>query len=164
MPAPSFGERLKREREMRGVSIEEVAKATRIGPPYIEALEAEQWSSLPGRAFNRGFIRSIARYLGMDEESILAEYALATKDIPEAPARDWQPIKLSTRWPKWVWYATVAVLVLLIGLCSWIVYKNRNAAKHSRLQACPSGYHGMSGFAAENREGWRTRSRPKLKI
>ena len=76
MSSKPFGEHLKREREMRGVSLEEISVATRIAPRFLEALENEQWEQLPGGVFNRGFIRSVARYLGLDEDSLVAEYAL----------------------------------------------------------------------------------------
>jgi cytoskeleton protein RodZ len=72
----SFGENLRREREMRGVSLEEIANATKIGVRALSALEEEQFSKLPGGIFTRSFIRSYARYLGLDEEAILAEYHL----------------------------------------------------------------------------------------
>src|SRR5208337_2086081 len=77
MARGNFGERLKRERELREVPLDEITLATRIGPRFLEALENEQWDKLPGGVFNRGFVRSIARYLGLDEEAFLAEYDLA---------------------------------------------------------------------------------------
>ena len=67
---------------MRGVSLEEISVATRIAPRFLEALENEQWEQLPGGVFNRGFIRSVARYLGLDEDNLVAEYALQTKGRP----------------------------------------------------------------------------------
>jgi len=79
----TFGEHLRREREMRGVSLDEVSQATRIAPKFLEALENERWQELPGGVFNRGFLRSIARYLGLDEEALVAEYAQATNDRPQ---------------------------------------------------------------------------------
>ena len=72
-----FGERLKRERELREVTLQEITSATRIGPRFLEALENEDWEKLPGGVFNRGFVRSVARFLGLDEEGLLAEYDLA---------------------------------------------------------------------------------------
>jgi cytoskeleton protein RodZ len=75
MSSTPFGEHLRREREMRGVSLDEIAAATRIRTHFLEALEKEQWDQLPGGAFNRGFIRSIARFLGIDEDGLVAEYA-----------------------------------------------------------------------------------------
>ena len=64
MAKGTFGERLKRERELREVTLEEITSATRIGPRFLNALENEDWEKLPGGVFNRGFVRAIARYLG----------------------------------------------------------------------------------------------------
>ena len=72
----SFGENLKREREMRQVSLTEIANATRINLQYLKAMENEDFEALPGGVFNRGFIRSYARHLGLDEDKILGEYEL----------------------------------------------------------------------------------------
>ena len=70
MSKSGFGERLKRERELRGVSRDEVCTATRIGSRYLDALENEQWGTLPGGVFNRCFVRAVARFLGLDEDEI----------------------------------------------------------------------------------------------
>ena|SRR5579863_9482571 len=86
MAKGNFGERLKRERELREVSAEELTKATRISARFLDALENEQWDKLPGGVFGRGFVRTIARYLGLSEESLLAEYDLARGEVKtEAP-------------------------------------------------------------------------------
>ncbi|MGH9761114.1 MAG: helix-turn-helix domain-containing protein, partial [Blastocatellia bacterium] len=98
MPTTLFGEHLKREREMRGVSLEEVAAATRIAPRFLEAIENEHWEQLPGGAFNRGFIRSVARFLGLDEDDLVAEYALATKDRVEPGVFRPPPLERSRKW------------------------------------------------------------------
>src|SRR3954451_5782752 len=82
----SFGELLKRERELREVTLNEVTVATRIPPRFLEAFEREDWEKLPGGVFNRGFVRAIARYLGLDEENLLAEYDLARGDQAISPA------------------------------------------------------------------------------
>jgi cytoskeleton protein RodZ len=116
MPSKPFGEHLKREREMRGVTLEEISAATRIAPRFLAALENEQWELLPGGVFNRGFIRSVARYLGLDEDSLVAEYALETRgrtepgvvaDPPEEPDRNWARVFV------------VAMLVLLLVAGGW---------------------------------------------
>jgi len=74
---PAFGENLRREREMRGVSLEEISSATKISLRFLEAIESEDFAKLPGGIFSRSFIRSYARYLGLDEERVVAEYQLA---------------------------------------------------------------------------------------
>ena len=78
MAKTGFGDHLRREREMRSVSLDEIASATRIQVKFLAAMEAEQWDRLPGGVFNRGFVRAVAHYLGLDEEAILGEYTLAT--------------------------------------------------------------------------------------
>jgi cytoskeleton protein RodZ len=78
----SFGEHLRREREMRGVSLEELSSATRISTRFLTAIESGQWEELPGGAFNRGYIRSASRYLGLDEDGMVAEYSLETNVAP----------------------------------------------------------------------------------
>ena len=59
-----FGEYLRREREMRGVSLEEITTATRISIRFLQAIENEELSKLPGGIFTRSFVRTYARYLG----------------------------------------------------------------------------------------------------
>jgi cytoskeletal protein RodZ len=74
---PAFGENIRREREMRGVSLEEISSATKISMRFLEAIEREDFSKLPGGIFSRSFIRSYARYLGLDEERVVTEYQIA---------------------------------------------------------------------------------------
>lgn len=79
----SFGERLRREREMRGVTINEIAESTKISRRHLESLENEDFDSLPGGIFNKGFVRAYARYLGLDEDQAVADYAAASNEEPE---------------------------------------------------------------------------------
>jgi cytoskeletal protein RodZ len=114
MVGAGFGEHLKREREMRGVSLEEIAGATRISRRFLEALETETWDRLPGGVFNRGFVRTVARFLGLEEESLLAEYSLAKGD-PETPgpaASEPRPLP-SVAKRRLPWMALAAILVVL---------------------------------------------------
>ena len=98
MSSTPFGEHLKREREMRGVTLEEISAATRIAPRFLLALENEQWDQLPGGVFNRGFIRAIARFLGLDEDTLVSEYALETKGRTEPGVVADPPMESSRRW------------------------------------------------------------------
>jgi cytoskeleton protein RodZ len=129
MATRSFGERLKREREMREVSLKEVTSATRIGPRFLEALENEEWEKLPGGIFNRGFVRSIARFLGLDEENLLAEYDLARGD-QSMPAPQPYENKLP-RPPIWLpILAALALLAVLGGIVAGGIYGWRRYAAH----------------------------------
>jgi cytoskeleton protein RodZ len=75
----AFGENLRREREMRGVSLGEISSATKISLRFLEAIEREEFSKLPGGIFSRSFIRSYAHYLGLDEDRVVAEFQQAAK-------------------------------------------------------------------------------------
>jgi cytoskeleton protein RodZ len=79
----SFGENLQREREMRGVTLEEISSATKISVRFLQAIEAGEFAKLPGGIFTRSFIRAYAKYLGLDEEPVLAEYQLAAQPKPD---------------------------------------------------------------------------------
>src|SRR5919109_1676254 len=79
----SFGAKLKREREQRGVSLDAISLSTKISMRMLRALEEDRFDQLPGGIFNKGFIRAYARYLGMNEEEALAEYLEAT--TPKQP-------------------------------------------------------------------------------
>lgn len=76
----SFGDKLKRERELRGVTLEEIAKATKIGTRALHALEDEHFEQLPGGIFNKGFVRAYAKFLGLDEEQMVADFMAAQGD------------------------------------------------------------------------------------
>ena len=76
----SFGERLQRERELRAISLDEIAKSTKIGTRLLQALEAEEFDKLPGGIFNKGFVRAYAKYLGLDEEQAVTDYMAAESE------------------------------------------------------------------------------------
>jgi cytoskeleton protein RodZ len=80
----SFGDRLQREREMRGITLEEIAEATKIGTRSLRALEQQDFDKLPGGIFNKGFVRAYARYLGLDEEQAVADYLAALNEAQAA--------------------------------------------------------------------------------
>jgi cytoskeletal protein RodZ len=137
MAKGTFGERLKREREMREVPLDELTKSTRISARFLEALENEEWEKLPGGVFGRGFVRTIARYLGLGEESLLAEYDMARGEQKiEAPAPYENRIP---RPPIWVPISAILALLLSIaglffaGRYAWHRYTQYRAQKQSGL-------------------------------
>jgi cytoskeletal protein RodZ len=143
MAKGTFGERLKRERELREVTVAEICAATRIAPKFLEALENEQWEKLPGGVFGRGFVRTIARYLGLSEENLLSDYDLARADTSSAA-----PTKLEERIPSAPkWLPAIAVLALLAivaglvfgGRYAWKTYMaHREAKKASAIVGVPA--------------------------
>lgn len=115
MATGTFGESLKREREMRGVTLEEISAATRIAARFLRAIEGEQWDQLPGGVFNRGFVRAVARYLGLDEENIVAEYTSAVGDRQTVPVWTGSPPVVTPEQPWLAWIASAVILLLLVA-------------------------------------------------
>ena len=132
MSSIPFGEHLRREREMRGVSLDEISAATRISTRFLEAIETEQWDQLPGGVFNRGFIRSIARFLGLDEDSLVAEYALGTSSGAHVHVVAQRPHKMPRNWRP---AAAVVVAMALIIASGVVGYHRYGAGMAARLQA-----------------------------
>ncbi len=119
MDKGTFGESLKREREMRGVALEEISAATRIATRFLQAIENERWDQLPGGVFNRGFVRAVARYLGLDEENTVAEYTMAVGDRPSVPVWTGRPPAVN---PDQPWIAVIIAAVLVVALLAggWV--------------------------------------------
>jgi cytoskeleton protein RodZ len=136
MSSTPFGEHLKREREMRGVSLEEISAATRISTRFLDAIEREQWDQLPGGVFNRGFIRAIGRFLGLDEDSLVAEYALETRDA--APPRIVQEYSGDSSGKPWLAIAIFGVLVVALAAGSWFAIAHYGVRVGTLLHGRPS--------------------------
>src|SRR6202158_2452345 len=79
---PSFGEKLKQEREKRKITLEQISVSTKIGTRMLQALEEDKFSQLPGGIFNKGFVRAYSRFVGLDEDQTVADYLQASGDAP----------------------------------------------------------------------------------
>jgi cytoskeleton protein RodZ len=79
---PSFGEKLKLEREKKKMTLEDISATTKISTRMLHALEDEKFSQLPGGIFNKGFVRAYARTVGLDEDQTIADYLEASGEAP----------------------------------------------------------------------------------
>ena len=70
----TLGEKLRQAREERGITISEVAEQTRISALYLECIENDDYKILPGGIFNKGFVKSYAKYVGINEQEALSDY------------------------------------------------------------------------------------------
>ncbi|HEX6097572.1 MAG TPA: RodZ domain-containing protein [Thermoanaerobaculia bacterium] len=141
----SFGEDLRREREIRGISIREIADATKISKRFLEALERNDHKTLPAPVFTRGFVREYARYVGLNSEEMVNRYNFAAaKDdriekpphvakYPETPVRDITPRPPAKRgipsgFSKINRNAIVSLLIIAaLGAVSWWAVQQRQA-------------------------------------
>jgi len=74
--AETLGQYLKRERESRSVSLQELSKNTRISVTFLEALEKDDFEAFPRQEFILGFLQGYARQLGLKGEEVLRRYRI----------------------------------------------------------------------------------------
>src|SRR3954454_8877511 len=75
----SIGRYLKRTREARAMSVEEMARATRIPVVSIERIEGDHFDDLPGEVFVRGFLKAYARAVSLSVDEVLARYTASRR-------------------------------------------------------------------------------------
>ncbi len=119
------GPQLRLAREERGLSIVDVAAATRISQRHIATIEAGNFAALPGRTYAIGFARSIAKVVGLDQNDVAAKVRAELDQLgpvdnsrygtyePGDPAR--------APSARLVWFSILAVVILLAGL--FMVYR-----------------------------------------
>lgn len=108
----SVGNHLRQQREAKGMSIEEVARATRVPMSSVERLESDQFDELPGEVFVRGFMKSYARAVGLDADDVLARYTASRRVAWVTPL----PISSPTRPARTKRYGVAIAFVLLLIL------------------------------------------------
>jgi cytoskeleton protein RodZ len=146
----SFGERLRREREMRGISLDDIADASKIGTRLLRALEEEHFELLPGGIFNKGFVRAYAKYVGLNEEEAVADYLHAAGETVPDPRviaeQNSSRIDRSggdARPSHQAGFPVIPVLILLLviaaGAGGWQIYQERVLDRESKRQASGPG-------------------------
>jgi hypothetical protein len=76
----TFGEKLRKQREQRGISLDSISTITKISPRMLRAIEDEHFDQLPGGVFSKGFVRAYARQVGLNEEEAVADYLTALRE------------------------------------------------------------------------------------
>jgi cytoskeleton protein RodZ len=130
----SVGELLKQGRLRQRLSISECTKRTHIAPRYIEAIEEENWSTLPSESHRLGFLRLYSRFLGVSTDEVLKLYkqkneqAQASKSgMPAvAPVKPESSVRLreasgSSAWSPSSIPQVIGLLILLLIL-AWVLY------------------------------------------
>lgn len=128
---PGLGEEFRAAREARGLSLSDVAEQIHIRSIYLQAIESEDWATIGPAVYVRGFIRTYARFLGLDGEAAVALFAQATPGAgaasPGTASPDPATARIATavaprRGPSvWLWLSGVVALVL-IGFVGYNYY------------------------------------------
>lgn len=127
----SFGNWLRRQRELREISLREIADVTKISIRYLEALEQDRFDVLPAPVFAKGFLREYARYVGLDPDEVVNSYLTAQAsiepdEIPEVRGSQMRHGKLERTSGLLL---TVAVVVLLGIVGALAYYMQRSQAE-----------------------------------
>src|SRR6266478_147140 len=151
----SFGEELRREREIRGISLKEIADATKISKRFLEAIELNDHKTLPAPVFTRGFVREYARYLGLNSDEMVNRYNFAAVGddrieqsahlerltTPQAPPPPHKKAPLKgipapyARVDRNV-YILIVVVIALAGVSYWALrHRRETRASEERLAA-----------------------------
>jgi len=127
----SLGEYLKKERELRGVTIEGIASITRISSRFIHALENDDFKNLPSEVFVKGFLRAYTKCVGIDPNEVISIYENIRKvnEKPEIKKDINPPLKLNNT--SIIALASIIALILITLGGSIFYYKNgsKNIAK-----------------------------------
>jgi cytoskeleton protein RodZ len=151
-----FCDELRWEREQRNVSIETICAVTKVQPRYFQALEAGDYSNLPGGVFRKGILRGYLSVLGLDEavwmERFEANFASAS-DVG-ANSEDWVEFAENVRRTRtqsrpqtgmrWLGVAGMFALLVIIGWLVWtrVVHRRLDTTQRSMdsqaVQSSPS--------------------------
>ncbi len=105
------GAKLRAAREAKGLSLESIAAKLMIRPEYVAALEAMNVNLIPGKAYAKAYLRSYAKFLGMKEEEIVAQYEGESARLREdASDQIRNPDSKPKRDRPWVWAAFLGVV------------------------------------------------------
>ena len=135
----SVGARLRKARESRGLSVQDVAGVTRIAPHWLTSIERDDPSVFPPGPYGSGFLRAYARELGLPPESTAREFFAQFDSAPAAPERAAPPRALERTAPPLAPAMLTVALLLAIG--TWVMWPRADAAPAAR----ESGAVGTSG-------------------
>jgi cytoskeleton protein RodZ len=167
----SFGARLKREREQRKITLDDISVSTKIATRFLLALEEEHFDQLPGGVFNKGFVRAYARHLGIDENQAIADFVAATApSLPESQPQEAPELAaMAVRVPEtrsrrgeggipWGLFSVV-LLVMAFGFAVW-GFHSREKPTGPSVSVPPSVPRETSTVAAQKAapEGTQTAS------
>ncbi len=155
----TFGTWLRRQRELREISLREIADVTKISIRYLEALERDRFDVLPAPVFARGFLREYARYVGLDPDEVVNSYISAQKPIepeddPAGPMRRRSP--RAQRSSMVVLIVAVVVVVAVVAGIAYFVDRQKTGPGREEppmsapAAEIPTGFAVSTGIANRN--------------
>jgi len=112
------GKYLKAERELRKLSLEEVAEFTKIREPLLRAIEEDGYGVLPSSFYVEGFLVAYARFLGLDPNEVILRYPKYLEDTgisKQKPVRSPHLISSPRKKIKaWLFFVLIFAIILFI--------------------------------------------------
>jgi cytoskeletal protein RodZ len=111
---PSIGSILRRQREIRHMSLAEVSRVTRIPALTLESIESDRFDELPGEVFVRGFLKSYAQAVGVMPAEVLARYTSSRRAVLVTPMPIASPVTAARPGQGKRFGVAIAFVLLLI--------------------------------------------------
>lgn len=131
-----LGDRLKEERKRQKLTVEEIAKATRIRAQFLEAIEKGEYKKLPSSAYAQGFVKNYIDYLGLPEKELLALFRREFNEeefVSVLPESFTKPREISLQGVR-IRRAGIIGISLLFVLIIYIFFQYRSAFFSPSLQ------------------------------
>jgi cytoskeleton protein RodZ len=139
MPGASdaLGERFRAAREARGLALPDVAEQIRIRSLYLAAIEDETWNTIGAPVYVRGFLRTYARFLGIDPEEAVAAFNRTQPSPPQgSPLREAElEAPLARHTSPLIWIAAGVAVVLI----AFVVYNELTMRRSPVVAGSPAG-------------------------
>ena len=119
----TIGQRLRAAREDKGLSLEDIAAQTRIPQRHLESIENADWEKLPAPTYTMGFAKSYASAVGLDRTEVgeqLRSEMGGLRPAAVTPAEVFEPADPARTMPKWLVFAAIAAVVVLVLVMSWL--------------------------------------------
>jgi len=129
----AFGSWLRRQRELREISLREIADTTKISIRYLQALEQDRFDVLPAPVFAKGFLREYSRFVGLDPDEVVNSYlnaqiAYETGEVPTSGS-DAQPTSPGAAdWMSSI-LLVVGVILLLLAVAFIAFHAERSRSE-----------------------------------
>ncbi|MCB1023355.1 MAG: helix-turn-helix domain-containing protein [Acidobacteria bacterium] len=163
--AESLGEKLRQAREEKGISISEVAEQTRISPIYLESIENDDYRTLPGGIFNKGFIKSFAKYVGVDEQEAMQDYAqLSASQVgidDQKGSKSYRPEVLTDDSSGPSMLPTIILAAIILGLMTWGILALVNYLKDSQSQVVENNIANNNTKVIDDNTNTNTNTQPE---
>ncbi len=145
---PALGDEFRSAREARGLTLSDVAEAIHIRSVYLNAIEQDDWPSIGAPVYVRGFLRTYARFLGIDAEAAVARFnETAPPERPSVTTVGPVDERERTGPSLWVVAGTVVALLLVafVGYEWWQYAHGSPETATSEASAAPQPAPGVAG-------------------